>query len=69
MGSYTSMISIVREVLMKEKEISYLKLAYMINTSPQRANALLRTLAEIDDRVVYEKGKARWIEHEASKEG
>jgi plasmid maintenance system antidote protein VapI len=63
------MISIVREVLMKEKEISYLKLAYMIDTSPQRANALLKALAEIDDRVVYEKGKARWIKSEEATKG
>jgi len=61
MGVFKSMISIVREVLQKEKEIHYLKLAYMLDTTPQRANALLRTLAEVDDRVVYEKGVAKWI--------
>jgi hypothetical protein len=33
----------------------------MLDTTPQRANALLRTLAEVDDRVVYEKGVAKWI--------
>jgi len=59
--SFTTMVSLAREIVEREKEIHYTRLAYLMRVNPQKAIQLLKALSEVDDRVVYDRGVAKWV--------
>jgi hypothetical protein len=58
--SFTQLVGIAREIVKESREISYTKLAYLMRINPQTAIHVLKALSEVDERVEYSRGIARW---------
>ena len=58
MTRFKTLVDAAIRILEEEGEISVSKLAYMLDISPSKAYFILKAAAEVDERIIYKRGKA-----------